>query len=84
MTTSAGNSMKRFFFDYTTEDQSLYDYCGHEFVSMQSAIDFAQETVQVLQHSLAGGWNGWSIEVRNAEGKKFVALPIGTAGPIAA
>ena len=76
--------MKRFFFDYTTNDHSLYDYCGHEFVSLQSAIDFAQATVQVLQHSLAGGWNGWSIEVRNAEGKKFVALPIGSAGPIAA
>ena len=76
--------MRRFFFDYTTNDQSLYDYCGDEFVSLQSAIDFAQATVQVLQHSLAGGWNGWSIEVRNEEGEKFVTLPIGTAGSIAA
>lgn len=84
MAMSAGNSMRRFFFDYTTDDQLLYDYCGHEFVSPQSAIDFAQATVQLLQHSLAGGWEGWSLEVRNAEGKKFVALPIGTAGPIAA
>jgi hypothetical protein len=84
MTNLAGNSMRRFFFDYRTDDQSLYDYCGHEFISSQSAIDFARATVQVLQHSLAGGWDGWSIEVRNAEGKKFIALPIGTAGPIAA
>ncbi len=76
--------MKRFFFDYTTEDQSLYDYCGHEFVSSQSAVDFAQETVQVLQHSLSGAWAGWSVEVRNAEGKKFVALPIGSTEPFAA
>ena len=84
MTTLAGNGMERFYFDYTAQDRSLYDYCGHEFGSSQSAIDFAQATVQVLRHSLAGGWDGWSIEVRNADGKKFVALPIGTAGPIAA
>lgn len=84
MTTPAGNTMKRFYLDYTTQDRSLYDYCGEEFVSAQSAIDFAQATVQVLRHSLAGGWDGWSIEVRNAEGRKFVALPIGTAETIAA
>ena len=40
--------MRRFFFDYTTDDQSLYDYCGHEFASSQSAVDFAEATVQVL------------------------------------
>ncbi|HEY6618092.1 MAG TPA: hypothetical protein VIY68_00975 [Steroidobacteraceae bacterium] len=76
--------MKRFYFDYTTQHRSLYDYCGHGFVSSHSAIDFAQATVEVLRHSLAGGRDGWSIEVRNAQGKKFVAMPIETAEPIAA
>ena len=76
--------MKRFFFDYTTKDQSLYDYHGDEFVSFRSAIDFAQATAQVLKHSLSGDWVGWSIEVCNAEGKKFISLPVETAAPIAA
>lgn len=39
---------------------------------------------QVLTHSLSGDWVGWSIEVRNAEGKKFFSLPVGNAAPIAA
>ena len=75
--------MRRFFFDYTTDDRSLYHY-RVRLGKLAKCDDFAQATVQLLQHSLAGGWDGWSIEVRNAEGKKFVALPIGTAGPIAA
>jgi hypothetical protein len=69
--------MMRFFFDYTSKEKSLYDYQGDEFVSSQAAIDFAEATVQVLKHSLAGVWAGWSIEVRDAEGKKFFALPVG-------
>jgi len=76
--------MKRFFFDYTTKDQSLYDYRGDEFVSTQGAIEFAQATAQVLNHSLSGSWAGWSIEVRNAEGTKFFSVPVGNAAPIAA
>jgi hypothetical protein len=71
--------MKRFFFDYRTNDKSLYDYRGDEFASSQSAIEFAQATVQVLKHSLAGDWMGWSVEVRNAEGAKLLSLPVGAA-----
>lgn len=76
--------MKRFFFDYTTKDELLYDYRGDEFVSPESAIEFAKATAQVLEGSLSGDWVGWSIEVRNAEGAKFCSLPIGTVAPIAA
>jgi hypothetical protein len=74
--------MKRFFFDYTTRDRSLYDYRGDEFPSSQSAIEFAHETAQVLKHSLSGNWVGWSVEVRNADGKKFYSLPVGKGAPI--
>lgn len=70
--------MRHFFFDLTTSGQSLYDYRGDEFASSQSAIEFAQETVRMLKHSLSGDWTGWSVEVRNAEGKKFFSLPITT------
>jgi hypothetical protein len=70
--------MKHFFFDLTTTDQSLYDYRGDAFSSSQSAVEFAQETVCMLKQSLSDDWNGWSLEVRNAEGKKFFSLPVKT------
>jgi hypothetical protein len=76
--------MIRFFFDYTSKNKSLYDYRGDDFLTPQAAIEFAQATAQVLTNSLSGDWVGWSIEVRNAEGKKFFSLPVNNATPIAA
>ncbi len=76
--------MKRFFFDYTTNGQSLYDYRGDEFRSLQSAIEFAEAIAQDLKHSLSGDWLGWSIEVRDAEGAKFFSLPVECAELVAA
>lgn len=73
----------RFFFDYTTKGQSLYDFKGDEFHSPQGAIDFADAIAQDLQCSLSNHWLGWWIEVRNADGMKFVSLPVDTAGAIA-
>jgi hypothetical protein len=68
--------MTRFFFDYTMKDKSLRDYRGEEFQNAEAAIDFAEATVQVLNHSLAGDWIGWSLEVRNAEGMKLLSVPV--------
>ncbi len=76
--------MTRYFFDYTTKDQSLYDYQGNEFLNPQSAVEFAEATAQVLRQSLTGEWSNWSIEVRDAQGNRFLALPVGTAAPMAA
>jgi hypothetical protein len=76
--------MMRFFFDYTTHNQSLYDYSGDEFPSCQSAIEFALTTAQVLNHSLAREWAGWSIEVRSADGQKVFSLPVGASASLAA
>lgn len=74
----------RFFFDCTTTDQTLYDYQGNEFRSCEGAFEFAGAMVQHLRDSLAGEWNSWFIEVRNAEGKKLLSLPVRTATSIAA
>jgi hypothetical protein len=76
--------MKRFFFDYTAKNQAVYDYRGDEFGSIESAIEFAHETANILQHDPTGVWFGWSIEVRNAEGKRFFSLPLEVAGLVAA
>lgn len=66
----------RFFFDYTTKDQSLRDYQGDEFLSSAGAFDFAEATAQALRSSLNGDWMGWSVEVRDAEGTKYHSLPV--------
>ena len=73
----------RFFFDYASKDQALYDYQGDEFPNPQGAIDFAQEIAQDLNHSLARDWLGWWVEVRNAEGVKFFSMPVDSVERIA-
>jgi CheY-like chemotaxis protein len=66
----------RFFFDYTTDDRSLRDYRGEEFLSPDDALDFAEATVQTMKSNLTGDWIGWSVEVRSAEGTKYFSLPV--------
>ena len=68
--------MTRFFFDYRTSNQALYDYGGQEFKSVQSAEEFAHMIVQDLSYSLTSDWHGWSVEVRNAEGNRLLSLPV--------
>jgi hypothetical protein len=75
--------MRRFFFDYTAKDQTMYDFRGDEFSSPESAIGFAQEAASLLQHDSTGAWRGWSIEVRDAKGKRIISLPVERA-PLAA
>jgi CheY-like chemotaxis protein len=65
----------RFFFDYTARDQSLRDYQGDEFLSAKDAFDFAEATARNLKNNLNGDWRGWSVEVRDAEGKVHFSLP---------
>ncbi len=70
----------RFFFDYRTRDRSLYDYGGHEFRNHHTASEFAEAIAEDLKHTLANDWVGWWIEVRNAEGVKFLSVPVDAAG----
>jgi hypothetical protein len=69
--------MKRFFFDFTTRGQSLYDYRGDEFLSSRAACQYAEVIAEDLKSSRDGKWAGWSVEVRNAEGQKFSVISVG-------
>ena len=71
----------RLFFDYTTRDRAIYDYKGDEFLSLDDAFDFAETTAETMKHSLNGEWSGWSVEVRDAECKKYFSLPINLGQP---
>lgn len=68
--------MKRFFFDYLAQDQSLLDYRGQEFRNVQGAVEFAEAIAQDLKQSLTHNWDGWCVEVRNAAGEQFLCLPV--------
>jgi len=70
----------RFYFDYTTKGESLYDYQGEELLSTEDAYDFAAATAQTLKNRLDGDWAGWSIDVRNAEGRKYFSIAVGSIG----
>lgn len=68
--------MRRFFFDYRTKDQSLFDYRGQEFHTLQGALEFAEAMVHDLTHSLTENWTGWHVDVSSADGQKYFSLPI--------
>jgi hypothetical protein len=69
--------MKHFFFDLRADDQSLlYDYRGNHFSNVQSVMEFTRETVRMLQHSLSHDWTGWSVDVRDADGKSILSIPV--------
>jgi len=70
----------RFYFDYTTKSESLYDYQGEEFSSAADAYDFAAATAQTLTNKLNGDWSGWSVDVHNAEGRKYFSITVGSIG----
>lgn len=74
----------RFFFDCTTKDQLMYDYQGTDFRTSQGAFEFAEAMVQHLRDSLTGEWSSWSVEVRDAQGKKLFSMPVGSAAQVAA
>ena len=70
----------RFYFDYRTKDNALYDYHGEDFSSANAAYEFALATVQSLKNNLVDYWKDWRVEVNDAEGTKFFSLPVNTDG----
>ncbi|MGC1359237.1 MAG: hypothetical protein WA851_26265 [Xanthobacteraceae bacterium] len=68
--------MNRFFFDYATQGQSLYDYRGDEFRNLDAAVRHAAIIAENLQFTLNNRWTGWWIEVRNAQGAKLSTMPV--------
>ena len=66
----------RLYLDYKSKSRVLYDYAGDDFRSADDAYDFAAETAHGLKNQLDSAWAGWSIEVRNAEGKKYFTLSL--------
>ena len=67
----------RFFIDYKTKGKSSYDYQEDDFTSSEDAFDFAQESAQSLKNELDGDGISWSVEVRDAQGRKYLSFQVG-------
>lgn len=68
----------RFFFDLKSEQSLVLDYSGEDFGHHEAAIDFAKAIATDMTHRLSAEWLGWSVEVWNAAGLKFITVPVGT------
>jgi hypothetical protein len=68
--------MTRFFFDYATYGQSLYDYSGDEFRTTNAAVEYARAIAENLKYSLSNDWMGWWIEIRDVKGIKLSTVAV--------
>jgi hypothetical protein len=66
----------RFFFDYTSDGKTLLDYKGQEFRASEPAIDYGKAIADLLRHELNETWRGWTIAIRDVQGKTVSLLPI--------
>ena len=71
--------MTRYFFDFTAQGQSLYDYEGDVFLNPKGACQYAEVVALDLKHRLSGEWADWAVEVRDAKGRKFMSLAVAVA-----
>jgi uncharacterized protein DUF6894 len=67
----------RFFFDYTLGDDAILDYKGQEFRAPGPAIDYGNTLADHLRHALDESWRGWTIAVRDVQGRTVHQLPVG-------
>ncbi len=66
----------RFFFDLKSEQHRVLDYCGEDFGRHEAAIDFAKAVADDMTHRASRQWLGWSVEVLDEVGRRFISVPI--------
>ncbi len=69
----------RFFFDLKSKQHTVLDYSGEDFRHHDAAIDFAEAIALDMKHRVSAQWLGWSVEVFDEGGRRFVSVPIGRA-----
>ena len=76
--------MRRYFFDLVSRDRSEYDFRGREFSSPENALQMAEMIALDLEVRSEGEWCGWTVNVRNPDGKHFFSIPVRSVDLIAA
>jgi hypothetical protein len=71
--------LARYFFNLTNGDAMIRDEEGIEASSLQAAVISAMEAVEELRAqdpSNADEWQGWRLEIVDAEGRAVHAIPL--------
>ena len=76
--------MKRYFFDLVSLDRSEYDFRGHECSSLEHAFQMAELIALDLELRSEGEWSGWTVKVRNRDGKHLFSVPVRSVDQVAA
>ncbi|MGO8971904.1 MAG: DUF6894 family protein [Steroidobacteraceae bacterium] len=66
----------RFFFDLKSKQHIVLDYSGEDFGHHKAAIDFAKAIADDMTHRASRQWLGWSVEVVDESGRRFISVPI--------
>jgi hypothetical protein len=68
--------MSRYFFDLVGKGLSQYDYSGRVLPAPESALHLAELIAVDLALEEEEPWYGWSVKVRNAEGREMFCVPV--------
>ena len=68
--------MRQYFFDYVSENESLRDYRGRQFMVDSLAREYAELIAIHLQHDPQGAYFAWSIAVRDVKGAELFSVPV--------
>jgi hypothetical protein len=68
--------MEKYFFDLVGHDHSEYDYQGQLLSAPEKALQLAELIALDCEMCGEGEWSRWTINVRNAQGQHFFAIPV--------
>jgi hypothetical protein len=73
------STMQRYFFDYVSNDRTLFDHQGQNCATNANARDQAELLAIHLQHDPEAAYVGWSIVVRDVRGTEVCSVPVPAA-----
>ena len=68
--------MEKYFFDLVSPNRSEFDFRAGQFPSLEHALQLAQLIAFDLSIEAEGKLSGWTIEVRNTQGRQLGSMPV--------
>jgi hypothetical protein len=68
--------VKRYFFDFVNDRQTLHDFEGQEFLTARAACEQANLLAIDLHIDCDSEWVGWQVAVRDALGHLLHSIPV--------
>jgi hypothetical protein len=76
--------MNKYCFSLVSPQRSEFDFRVGEFPSPEHALQLAELTAFDLSIEAESKWSGWTVEVRNAQGRQLFAIPVPDSELVAA